>query len=143
MAEKACHGFASTTQVGLTQALGAMGRFSLFASVILLLPGQVLATNTLCDFSGMDPSGGYSFEFIGSGEIAMIQVNAPRSMRLDSYEVREFSYRGRRIDIVHAGSDKPGFLPPFTLKGVGDNVVLNIAGRRIVGELKCQSQYGS
>ena len=25
MAEKACHGFASTTQVGLTQALGLLG----------------------------------------------------------------------------------------------------------------------
>ena len=120
-----------------------MGRFSLLAAVILLPPGQVSATNTLCDFSGMDQSGGYSFEFIGSGEIAMIQVNAPRSVRLGSYEVREFSYRGRRIDIVHAGSDKPGFLPPFTLKGVGDNVVLNIAGRRIVGELRCQWQHGS
>ena len=120
-----------------------MGRFSLLATVILLHPGQALATNTLCDFSGTDESGGYAFEFIGSGEIAMIQVNTPRSMRLGSYDVREFSYRGRRIDMVHTGSDKQGFLPPFTLKGVGDNVVLNIAGRRIVGELRCQWQHGS
>ena len=120
-----------------------MRRFWLPAVVMLLLSSQAFATNTLCDFSGADPSGGYSFEFIGSGEIAMIQVNAPRPMQLGSYEVREFSYRGRRIDIVHAGSDKQGFLPPFTLKGVGDNVVLNIAGRRIVGELTCQWQHDS
>jgi len=38
MAEKACHGFGSTTQVGLTQALGLM--ISILA-VALLLSGQV------------------------------------------------------------------------------------------------------
>ena len=36
MAEKACHGFVSTTQVGLTQVLGAMRR-------LLLLPLLMLA----------------------------------------------------------------------------------------------------
>ncbi|MGY0613462.1 hypothetical protein ACW7G5_14695 [Luteimonas sp. A501] len=111
--------------------------------MILLLSGQVLATNTLCDFNGADDSDRYSFEFIGSGEIAMIQVNEPRSMRVASYVVRDFSYRERRIDIVHAGSDRKGFLPAFTLSGTGNNVVLSLGGRKVVGELTCQWQHGA
>lgn len=120
-----------------------MGRFSLLATMILLVPGQALATNTLCDFSAADESGAYSFEIIGSGEIAMIQVNAPRPMRLANYAVRDFSYSERRIDMVHAGADTQGFLPAFTLKGIGDNVVLSITGRKIVGKLTCQWQHNS
>ncbi|WP_221441920.1 hypothetical protein [Luteimonas sp. MC1825] len=141
MAEEACHVFGSTTQVGLTQALGAMERLPLLAAAFLLFAGQAIATNTLCAFNGADQSGRYSLEFIGSGEIAMIQVNDPRSMRLASYVVHDFSYRERRIDMVHAGSDKEGFLPAFTLKGSGENVLLSIAGRSIVGELTCQWQH--
>ena len=118
-----------------------MERLPLLAAAFLMLPGQALATNTLCDFNGADKSGRYSFEFIGSGEIAMIQGNDPRSMRLASYVVNDFSYRERRIEMVHAGSDKPGFLPPFTLRGAGEHVALNIAGRSIVGELTCQWQH--
>lgn len=40
MAEKACHGFASTTQVGLTQALGRMTELAvpLFIATIFLTP---------------------------------------------------------------------------------------------------------
>ncbi|MBD7987438.1 hypothetical protein H9645_05290 [Luteimonas sp. Sa2BVA3] len=118
-----------------------MKRLPQLAAAFLLLPGQALATNTLCDFDGADKSGRYSFEFIGSGEIAMIQVNEPRSMRLASYDVHDFSYRERRVHIVHAGSDKQGFLPAFTLKGSGEHVLLSIAGRSIVGELTCQWQH--
>ena len=118
-----------------------MERLPLLAAAFLLFPGQALATNTLCDFNGADSSGRYSLEFIGSGEIAMIQINDPRSMRLASYVIHDFSYRERRIDMVHAGSDKPGYLPPFTLRGAGEQVVLNIAGRSIVGELTCQWQH--
>ena len=118
-----------------------MERNSLLAAVFLLFPCHAAATNTLCDFNGTDQSGRYSFEFIGPGEIEMIQVNEPRSMRLARYVVNDFSYRERRIDIVHAGSDKQGFLPAFTLKGAGEHVLLSIAGRRIVGELTCQWQH--
>src|SRR3546814_5619215 len=37
MAEKACHGFASTTQVGLTQALGALGEITMRSVFVILL----------------------------------------------------------------------------------------------------------
>lgn len=117
-----------------------MERFLLFAVLILLLPTRVMATSTMCDFYGADESSRYSFEFIGHGEIAMIQVNEPRSMRVASYKVRDFNYRERRIDIVHEGSDKPGFLPAFTLRGSGNRVMLRIGGREIAGELVCQWQ---
>ena len=121
--------------------LGGMERLPLLAAAFLLLPGQALATNTLCDFNGADQSGHYSFEFIGSGEVAMIQVNDPRPMSLASYVVHDFSYRDRRIDMVHEGSERPGYLPGFTLRGSGEHVVLTIAGRSIVGELTCQWQH--
>jgi len=118
-----------------------MERLPLLAAAYLLLPCQVLATNTLCDFNGADQSDRYSFEFIGSGEIAMIQVNEPRHMRLGSYTVHDFSYRDRRIDMMHVGSEQSGYLPAFSLRGSGDHVVLTIAGRGIVGELTCQWQH--
>jgi len=118
-----------------------MKRLSPLAGASLLFAAQAMATNTLCDFNGADQSGRYAFEFIGSGELAMIQVNDPRSMRLASYVVHDFSYRERRIDMVHAGSDREGLLPAFTLKGSRENVLLNIAGRSTVGELTCQWQH--
>lgn len=71
----------------------------------------------------------------------MIQVNDPRSMRLADYAVHDFSYRELRIDMVHAGSDQPGFLPAFTLRGAAEHVLLSIEGRDIVGELTCQWQH--
>ncbi|MGQ4584266.1 DUF2834 domain-containing protein [Lysobacter sp. F60174L2] len=42
MAEKACHGFASTTQVGLTQALGPAGGFVQVVYIILCIAGAAL-----------------------------------------------------------------------------------------------------
>lgn len=108
-----------------------------------VIPAPVWATNTLCDFTGSDDAGGYSFELVGTGEIAMIQVNEPRAMRLGTYEVREFNYRKRRIDLVHTGSGKTGVLPPFTLRGIGDNVLLIIGNRSIKGGLRCQWQLDS
>ena len=47
MAEKACHGFGSTTQVGLTQALGAMK--SILTAVSLLLCASCVSAHELTD----------------------------------------------------------------------------------------------
>lgn len=52
MAEKACHGFGSTTQVGLTQALGRMAKYpvlvgKLIGSAWLLYAAFVTATLAL------------------------------------------------------------------------------------------------
>ena len=48
MAEKACHTFASTTQVGLTQVLGAMESFQrIFPSTILPTLGGLLLGSTI------------------------------------------------------------------------------------------------
>lgn len=100
-----------------------------------------MATNTMCDFAGEDQSTHYAFEFIGYGEITMVQVNAPRHMRLGEYTARDFDYKDRRIDLVHAGPAGDGVLPPFTLKGRGDEVRLTIEGREIDGALTCQWQF--
>lgn len=118
-----------------------MKSWTLSASACLLFCGQALATNTLCDFNAADESDRYSFEFIGAGETAMIQVNEPRSMRLASYVIHDFSYFGRRVDVVHAGSGETGVLPAFTLRGAGEHVLLDIAGRSLVGALTCQWQH--
>lgn len=118
-----------------------MERLTLLSAALLLLPGQVLGTNTLCDFNGADRSGRYSFEFIRTSGIAFVQVNGPQFMHLASYVVHDFSYRDRRVDMEHAGSKVPGHLPGFTLRGSAEHVVLTIAGRSIVGELTCQWQH--
>src|SRR3546814_10836688 len=47
MAEKACHGFASTTQVGLTQALGALGEITMRSVFVILLSTFIAACSTL------------------------------------------------------------------------------------------------
>src|SRR3546814_4820014 len=46
-AEKACHGFAFTTQVGLTQALGALGEITMRSVFVILLSTFIAACSTL------------------------------------------------------------------------------------------------
>ncbi|MBD9480570.1 hypothetical protein [Pseudoxanthomonas sp. PXM02] len=105
--------------------------------LLLLVPGSALATNTMCVIDAADASGTYEFELIGYGELAMIQINSPRGKRVVPFQVNRFSEKDIDIDVVHPGSDDPGVMPPFTLKGQKGHVVLTIEGRRIVGEMRC------
>lgn len=116
-------------------------KHTLLVAASLLVSGQALASNTLCDFRAGQGADRYAFELIGPGELTTLQVNEPRPMRLADYTIHDFSYRERRIDLSHSGSDRPGFLPAFTLRGAGERVVLHIGGRDIVGSLTCQWQY--
>ena len=97
----------------------------------------VAATNTICSYESAGDSPGYAFQSIGYGQIAMIQVDDPRGRKLGLYRVLDFDDRARRIHLVHDGAEQREVLPPFTLKGAGDNVVLSINGQHFTGELDC------
>ena len=109
----------------------------LLALLLLGCAPPVVATSTICSFESDGDSPWYAFQFIGYGKIAMIQVDEPRGSKLGTYRVVDFDDRARRIHLVHDGADQQDVLPPFTLKGVGDKVVLSIDGKDLTGELDC------
>lgn len=91
----------------------------------------------MCDFHGTKGSLTYDFEFIGYGEIAMIQVNSPRGLRMSGYKVLEFDERTSRIHLVYTSPGGRGLMPSFTLEGTGKKVRMVVAGEQIIGELAC------
>ena len=114
-----------------------MKRYRLVHLLMLGCAAPVGATNTICSYESVGDAPGYAFQFIGHGEIAMIQVDEPRGSKLGTYRVVDFDDRARRIHIVHDGAEQREALPPFTLKGAGDKVVLSINGKNLTGELYC------
>lgn len=98
------------------------------------------ATSTMCMFEGTSGSSSYSVEFIGYGEIAVIQMNlsgGPRSLPVGSYEVVEFDERNSKIDLVYRNPGDPSLPPSFALVGARNNVRMTIGEERIVGKLDC------
>jgi hypothetical protein len=94
----------------------------------------------MCRFEGANGSLSYELEFIGYGEVAVIQYSAargPRSLPAGSYEVLEFDERSRKIHLVFRNPGDPTLLPSFTLKGEGNQVLMSIDGKKISGELRC------
>jgi hypothetical protein len=91
-------------------------------------------------FYGSNGSTHYEFEFIGYGEVAVIQFESPRGPRSlpgSSYEVLEFNEHTRKINLVYRNPGDPSLPPSFTLKGAGANVYMSVAGKQISGELSC------
>jgi hypothetical protein len=112
--------------------------FLAFALAAVILP--VSATTTMCSFSDPDNRVFYDIEFIGHGEVAMIQFNWPgkrRSLPYGSYEVRDFDARAARIDMVYRNPGDPDFPPSFMLRGAGKEVVMTLDGKKITSELYC------
>jgi hypothetical protein len=112
----------------------------IFAAALAAAAIPASATSTMCMFEGSSGASSYSVEFIGYGEIAMIQMNlsgGPRSLPEGSYEVMEFDQRNGKIDLVYRNPGDPSLPPSFTLVGARDNVRMTIGKERIVGELNC------
>ena len=94
----------------------------------------------MCMFYGTNGSLHCHIEFIGYGQVAMIQFSSPqgpRSLPGGSYKVLKFDERARKVHLVYRNPGDPSLLPSFTLEGVGKKVRMSIAGQQIPGELDC------
>ena len=82
------------------------------------------ATSTRCVFEGSNDSSSYSIEFIGYGEISMIQMNlptGPRSLPAGSYEVLDFEERKSKINLAYRNPATPVF---FALSPLGERITM-------------------
>lgn len=91
----------------------------------------------MCSFEATNGDLWYAFQFIGYGEVAMIQVDAPDGLRMPDYKILEFDEHARKIHLTYVSPGGEGVMPSFTLKGAGKNVRMTIAGQEITGELYC------
>lgn len=92
----------------------------------------------MCSFDAASGDLWFAFQFIGYGEVAMIQVDAPEGLRIPGgYKVIEFDERARKIHLKYVSPGGDGVMPSFTLKGAGKDVRMTIAGQQITGELYC------
>ena len=93
MAEKACHSFGSTTQVGLTQALGVMGRSPVVKEIKATwaaLHGEGMKLELSCDISGQEQHFAsfvageedetLFFELAVSGQVVQVPVSQLESL---------------------------------------------------------------
>ena len=112
----------------------------IFAVSLAAVALPASATSTMCMFEGSSGSSSYSIEFIGYGEIAMIQMNlagGPRSLPEGSYKVIEFDERNGKINLAYRNPGDPSLPPSFTLEGARKNVRMTVGKERIVGKLHC------
>src|SRR5690606_38663004 len=91
MAEKACHGFGSTTQVGLTQALGLM-RTTLALSVIFLA-----APAWGCEVPSSELSVGGVVS--GTTEASVLRLLGEPTQRVETGEGVELQYPGLVVTV--------------------------------------------
>lgn len=105
--------------------------------LLIALSSQALATTTMCSFEAGKGELRYAFQFIGYGEIAMIQVDVPDGLRMRNFKILEFDERSRKIHLVYDSPGGKGVMPSFTLKGAGKNVRMKVAGQELIGELYC------
>ena len=110
---------------------------ALFPLLFIASSSTALATSTMCDFHGTNGSLTYGLEFIGYGEIAMIQINSPSGLRMSGYKVLEFDERTSKIHLVYTSPGGRGLMPSFTLEGAGKKVRMVITEKQIIGELTC------
>ena len=95
------------------------------------------ASQTLCHFHVTDGSPRYAFQFIGYGDIAMIQVDAPEGLVASRHHVIALDARTSTIHLVHTSAGGEGRLPSFTLRGTGSDVRMEVDGHALVGEFGC------
>ena len=105
--------------------------------LLIALSGSASATSTMCSFEAASGDLWYALQFIGYGEVAMIQVDAPEGLRMQGYKVLEFDQRASKIHLVYVSPGGDGAMPSFTLKGAGKDVRMTVAGQEITGELDC------
>mgnify|MGYP000961328615 CR=1 FL=1 len=99
------------------------------------------ATHTVCDFHARDGDRAYAFEFVGTDDIAMIQVNAPRGARLGDDRIEVLDPDARRVRVTHVAPAADSTVGSFVLEGEGDSVRLHFAHRAFTGVLTCDAQF--
>jgi hypothetical protein len=105
--------------------------------LLIALSGSASATSTMCSFEAKKGDIWYAFQFIGYGEVAMIQVDAPAGLRMQGYKVLEFDQRASKINLVYDSPGGEGVMPSLTLKGEGKDVRMTVDGHELIGELYC------
>lgn len=105
--------------------------------LLVLLSSSASASSTMCSFEAESGDVSYGFQFIGYGEVAAIQVDAPAGLRMPGYKILEFDQRASKIHLVYISPGGEGVMPSFTLKGAGKNVRMTMADQEITGTLYC------
>ncbi|MCS3748439.1 hypothetical protein FHY18_004076 [Xanthomonas arboricola] len=112
------------------------------SAALLLVATPATASSTMCTFTVPSGSSTYDLEFLGYGEIQQILFrppgsDEPKSLPIGSYQVIEFQETTRTIDLTYRNPGNAHLPQSLTLRGVGKNTLMKIAGKTIVGEFNC------